>query len=234
MTGGRRPIVGLSTYVEPARWVAHNAPAAILHMSYVDAVREAGGRAVLLPPDDIDDGVLELLDGLIITGGADVEPARYGAEPHRTTVCRPDRDAGELALLRGAWERDIAVLGVCRGMQLMAVAAGGTLHQHLPELLGSEHHRPGPFDRVVFGSHEVELAEGSRCRSVLGDRLQVNSLHHQAVADPGKLTATGWCVEDGLIEAVEDPTRRFSVGVQWHPEESDREIITALVRAAAR
>lgn len=228
-----RPIIGLTTYVDPARWGAHNARAALLHMHYVDAVRSSGGRAVLLPPDDLDDEVLDRLDGLIITGGADVAPDLYGAPAHETTVSRLDRDAGELALVRGAWERDLPVLGICRGMQLMAVAAGGALHQHLPELLGSERHRPGPPDQLIFGSHEVELAEGSHCHDVLGARRIVNSLHHQAVADPGKLIPTGWCVEDGIIEAVEDPDRRFTVGVQWHPEVLEHDIIAALVRAGA-
>jgi putative glutamine amidotransferase len=232
-----RPIIGLSTYVEHARWGMHERRAAVLHMSYVEAVQRAGGRVILLPPDDHpDDRILDNLDGLIITGGADVAPERYGAEPHPTTVPRPDRDASEMILLRGAWARDLPVLGICRGMQLMAVAAGGKLHQHLPELLGSERHAAlePPFrDPAEFPLHDVFFAEGTRCYELLGANRKVVSLHHQGVTDPGWLIPTGWSTEDGLIEALEDPDRQFSIGVQWHPEDSETDIITALVDASA-
>jgi putative glutamine amidotransferase len=232
-----RPIIGLSTYVEHARWGMHERRAAVLHMSYVEAVQRAGGRVVLIPPDDNpDDSLLDALDGVIITGGADVGPERYGAEPHPLTIPRRDRDASELILIRGAWARNLPLLGICRGMQVLNVAAGGKLHQHLPDLIGSDRHAAlePPFrDPAEFPQHDVYFAEGSRCYSLLGANRKVVSLHHQGVSDPGFLVPTGWSTEDGIVEALEDPDRRFSIGVQWHPEDSETDIITALVHAAA-
>ncbi|GAB3955944.1 gamma-glutamyl-gamma-aminobutyrate hydrolase family protein [Micromonospora vulcania] len=195
------------------------------------AVTAAGGRAVVLPPDDEDDGVLAVLDGLLLAGGADVGPGRYGQPADPRTEYRPDRDAGELTLLAGALASDLPVLGVCRGMQLLAVAYGGTLHQHLPDVVGHEAHRPAPG---VYGAHPVRFAPGSLAATVLVGVDRVNSYHHQAIADPGRLAVTGWAA-DGVIEAVEDPSRPFVLGVQWHPEnELDPRPITALVGAARR
>jgi putative glutamine amidotransferase len=200
-------------------------------MAYVHGVTGAGARVVLIPPAGADAQMIEGLDGLVLTGGADVGPGLYGAQPHEKTVPRPDRDAAELALLRAALAADLPVLGICRGMQLMAVAAGGKLHQHLPETLGDTRHRPGGSEKL--GEHEVRLAAGSRCHAILGGSATVNSFHHQGVAEPGTLVATGWCVEDGLIEAVEDPGRAFAVGVQWHAElMPDGRLFEALVEAA--
>lgn len=229
-----RPIIGLTTYVDPADWgIYHDVPAALLHMSYVTAVRAAGGRAVLLPPDDIDADVLDRLDGLILTGGADVDPAHYGAPAHETTRSHPDRDDGELLLARGALARDLPVLGVCRGMQLLAVATGGSLHQHLPDLVGTHAHRPAPHDRPVYGEHVVHLEPDTRCHELLGGVAKTNSLHHQAVADPGIFTAVGWCIDDGIVEAMESPAHRFAVAVQWHPEvEADLRMFQGLVSAS--
>jgi putative glutamine amidotransferase len=185
---------------------------------------------VLLPPDDADADVLRVLDGLVLSGGADIDPAFYGEAPAPLTDTRPDRDAGEFALLVAALERDLPVLGVCRGMQLLAAAAGGSLHQHLPDVIGHEKHRPAPG---VYGTHPVRFAPGSRIAALMGDDTEVNSYHHQAVADPGSLTVTGWA-GDGVIEAVEDPARRFLLGVQWHPEAArDIRLFQALVAAAA-
>lgn len=230
-----RPVIGVSTYVEPARWGAWEVPAALLHEWYVDAVREAGGRAVLLPPDSTDADVLDRLDGLILIGGADVDPAHYGAEPHPTVdVPRVERDAGELLLCRAAHERDLPLLGICRGMQVMAIAHGGSLIQDLPDAGFGLAHRERPG---TFTEHAVSLAEGSRVAAIYGStRIVTNSSHHQGIADPGTLVPTGWA-EDGLIEVLEAPEARFSLGVQWHPEHPDRRfgelpLFGALIAAA--
>ncbi|MGI9197235.1 MAG: gamma-glutamyl-gamma-aminobutyrate hydrolase family protein [Candidatus Nanopelagicales bacterium] len=215
-----RPVIGLSTYVEPARWGAWEVPAALLHEWYVDAVREAGGRPVLLPPDTEDDEVLDRIDGLILIGGADIGPANYGAEPHPTVdVPRVARDASELLLFRGAVARDLPVLGICRGLQVMAVGSGGRLIQDLPDAGYGLAHREVPG---TFTEHEVNFAEGSRIAGIYGSlSLTTNSSHHQGIADPGSLVPTGWST-DGLIEVCEVPDARFALGVQWHPEHPDR------------
>lgn len=225
-----RPVVGITSYVEPASWgVWHDVRAALLPYSYVQMVTAAGGRAVLLPPDGADADVLGRLDALVLAGGPDVGAALYGAEPQPLTDSRADRDAGEIVLARAALDADLPLLGVCRGMQLLAVACGGTLHQHLPDVVGHEEHRPAPG---VYGTHPVRFAEGSRIAALMGHDRQVNAYHHQAVADPGTLCPTGWA-DDGVIEAVEDPQRRFVLGVQWHPEAArDVRLFAALVRAA--
>jgi putative glutamine amidotransferase len=226
-----RPIIGITTYVEPASWgVWHDLETTLLPHAYTEAVTRAGGRAVLLPPDDLDADVLRVLDGLVLSGGADLGPELYGAEPEPLTVTRPDRDVAEMALARGALAADLPILGVCRGMQLLTVAAGGTLHQHLPEVLGHERHRPAPG---VYGSHQARFTPGSRIAELMGDDLGVHCYHHQGVADPGSLTVTGRTA-DGSAEAVEDPDRRFVLGVQWHPEVTrDKRLFGALVNAAA-
>jgi putative glutamine amidotransferase len=231
----KRPIIGLTTYVDSASWgLNHDVPAAVVHMAYVTAVTAAGGRAVLLPPDALDTDVLDRLDGLVFAGGADVNPRHYGQQQHPMTHSRDDRDAGELPLARRALELDVPVLGVCRGMQLLAVAAGGSLHQHLPDLVGTDLHRPAPFDHPTLGEHVVHVEPGTICHNLVGGVIKVNSLHHQAVADPGGLTAVAWCIEDGVIEAVESSAHRFAVGVQWHPEvEADLRMFEGLVKAAS-
>ena len=227
-----RPIIGITTYVEPATWgVWRDLPTTLVPHDYTAAVTRAGGRAVLVPPDEADPDVLRVLDGLVLSGGADIGPELYGAEPDRFTVTRPDRDRGELPLVERALEMDMPVLGVCRGMQLLTVAAGGTLHQHLPDVLGHERHRPAPG---VYGEHDARFVPGSRIAALMGDDLAIRCFHHQGVADPGKLTVTGRA-EDGLVEAVEDPERRFVLGVQWHPEVTrDRRLFGALVAAATK
>ena len=230
----KRPIIGLTTYVEPATWgLNHDVPAAVLHMAYVRAVQAAGGRPVLLPPDDVDTDILDRLDGIVFAGGADVNPLHYGHERHPLTHTRDDRDAGELPLARRVLEMDLPVLGVCRGMQLLAVASGGSLHQHLPDVVNTDLHRPAPFDQFALGEHVVHVEPGTLCHDLLGGVLKVNSLHHQAVADPGAFTAVGWCIEDGVIEAIECRDRRFAAGVQWHPEiDADLRAFSGLVDAA--
>jgi putative glutamine amidotransferase len=230
-----RPVIGLSTYVEPARWGAWEVPAALLHEWYVDAVRAAGGRAVLLPPDTTDDDVLDRIDGLILIGGADVSPAHYGAEPHPTVdTPRVERDASELLLCRGVRARDLPLLGICRGMQVMAIAHGGSLIQDLPDAGYGLAHRERPG---TFTQHDVRFAPDSRIAHIYGtSTLSTNSSHHQGIADPGTLTPTGWA-NDGLVEVLEALDSRFTVGVQWHPEHPDRRtaempLFRALVDAA--
>ena len=225
-----RPIIGITTYVEPASWgVWHDVEATLIPHAYVEAVTLAGGRPVVLPPDGSDTDMVGVLDGLVLAGGADLGPELYGAPTEPLTDTRPARDAGEMPLTRAALDADLPVLGVCRGMQLLVVAAGGRLHQHLPDVLGHEKHRPAPG---VYGSQPARFAEGSRIAALMGDDVEINCYHHQGVADPGTLTVTGRA-EDGLPEAVEDPGRRFVLGVQWHPEVTrDERLFGALVRAA--
>jgi putative glutamine amidotransferase len=227
-----RPIIGITTYVEPASWgVWHDLETTLIPHGYVEAVTLAGGRAVLLPPDDADAGVLRVLDGLVLAGGADLGPELYDAPPEPLTDSRPRRDSAEMLLTRAALDADLPILGVCRGMQLLAVAAGGRLHQHLPDVLGHEKHRPAPG---VYGSQQARFAGGSRIAALVGGDVEIDCYHHQGVADAGTLTVTGR-TEDGLAEAVEDPARRFVLGVQWHPEVSrDTRLFGALVEAAGQ
>jgi putative glutamine amidotransferase len=231
VAGVSRPVIGLTTYAEEARFGLQDTFAAVLPLSYVHAVHSSGGRAVLITPDDPDVDVLDGLDGIMFTGGSDVDPGLYGEQPHPTTNVKPERDAAELVLMRAALAADLPLLGICRGMQLMVVAHGGRLYQHLPDVLGHNTHRPisGP----KFGEHPVHLRPGSKAHGILGDAVAVNSFHHQGIADPGRLTAVGWCPEDELIEVVEDPTKTFAIGVQWHPEDTtDFRLFAALVGVA--
>jgi putative glutamine amidotransferase len=233
---GRPPVIGLSTALEPARWSAWHQPAHLLPRSYADAVQRAGGIAVMLPPDprasDDADPWLDLLDGLVITGGADVDPAFYGADPDPNTKGTvPERDAFEIALARAAMDRDVPLLGICRGMQVMNVARGGTLIQHLPTDVGHEDHRRsiGSFDNA---DHDVRLADGSLAERSAGERIHsTKSHHHQGVARVGQgFEVTGWATIDDLPETIEDRSRRFALGVQWHPEaDPTSRLIAALV-----
>ena len=225
------PVIGITAYVEQARWGVWDLPACLLPFRYVERVEAAGARAVVLPPTRGDDAVLDRLDGVVLAGGADLDPGLYGAQPHpQTTGVRPDRDAAEVPLLQAALDRDMPVLGICRGMQLLSVVSGGALVQHLPETVGHDGHRPAPGQ---YGAHDVRLEPGSRLHGVLGARVQVPSYHHQGISSAGSLAITGWA-HDGTPEAVEDPDRRFAVGVLWHPEMSeDLRLFEALVDAAA-
>ena len=226
-----RPLIGITSYVEQAKWGVWDTKAALVPYAYVQQIIDAGGRPVVVPPSTEPEEILQVLDGLLLAGGADIDPERYGASrrTRRPRACRPDRDAGELSLLEAALDEDLPVLGICRGMQLMAVHAGGHLHQHLPELVGHEGHRPSPG---VYGEHPVRVETGSRLSTILGPRVHVRSYHHQGVIDPGKLTVAARA-EDDTIEAVEDPAHRFAIGVLWHPEVGeDPRIFEALVGAA--
>jgi len=236
----RRPRIGICTALEQARWTVWDQQAYLLNRSYVDAIQAAGGLALMLPPDPISveepDGVLDVLDGLILAGGADIDPASYGEAAHaQTTGTWPERDSYEVALARRALERDIPLLGICRGMQLMNVARGGTLIQHLPDDVGHEDHRrvAGSFDGA---DHDVRLADGSLAARAAGEVDHgTKSHHHQAIARLGEgLVETGWSTLDELPEAIEDPARRFALGVQWHPEaDPGSQLIASLVREAA-
>jgi putative glutamine amidotransferase len=237
----RRPLIGLTAYAQQVQYGHHDIRAAMLPMTYVRAVHATGGRAVLIPPDDPGTDVLESLDGIVFSGGGDVDPAHWGAERHPATVVDQVRDEAELQLMRAALDAGLPVLGVCRGMQLMAVASGGTLHQHLPEVIGNERHQavrgtdPLAADASAYGRHDVVLTKGSRAYRLLGPALTVNSFHHQAVDDPGAFTVVGRCPDDGVIEVIEDPQLPFALGVQWHPERTgDLRAFAALAQAAAR
>lgn len=230
-----RPVIGISTYREAVSWGEWtDLAAAVVPAKYVDAVSAGGATPVLIPPlgafDDVA-SVVGRLDGLIVAGGSDVNPSRYSAEPHeRTTVWRDDRDVSEMALLHAAGDLDLPVLGICRGMQMMAVVAGGSLHQHVPDIVGHTGHSPGP---QMYGEVEVATVDGTLAASILGAAtFKVRSHHHQAVAE-----APGYTVsakdDDGLIQAMEIPGRRFWLGVQWHPEVgTDPRLFQALASAA--
>ena len=228
-----RPVVGITTYVTPAKWSYWEVEAALVPAAYVQAVERAGGRPLLIPPSD--GGVeetLDAVDGLIFSGGADLDPTLYGQEPHAETFgIHEDRDRSELALLEGALERDMPVLAICRGSQVLNVARGGDLVQHLPDVVGDEKHKHTPG---TFADHDVTLEEGTKLASVLGDRAPVKSHHHQGFGRVGEGLRVAALAEDGTVEAVEDPSHRFALGVLWHPEAGeDMKLFEGLVEAAA-
>jgi putative glutamine amidotransferase len=231
-----RPNIGVTAATEMVSYgVWEEIPAIISPARYVEAVQRAGARPVLLPPDpeDAEDPgeVLDLLDALVVTGGAgDLDPALYGEERHpETGPVQEKRDAYELALVRGALEREMPVLGICRGMQILNVAYGGTIEQHLPDVLGHEEHRHTPG---TFADHEVRLVPDSLAARAAGsESTPAKSHHHQGIKEVGEgLQVTGWAVEDDAVEALEDPSCPFVLGVLWHPEEDENsQLIKALV-----
>ena len=236
MNGKSRPTIGVTAATERVSYgVWEEIPAVISPASYVQAVQRAGGRALLLPPDPEDaedpNSVLRLLDALVVTGGAgDLDPTLYGDERHpETGPVQEERDAYELALVRGALGREMPLLGICRGMQILNVAYGGTIEQHLPDVLGHEEHRHTPG---TFADHEVRLVPDSLAARAAGsERTPVKSHHHQGIKDVGSgLVVTGRAVEDDAVEAIEDPSCPFVLGVLWHPEEDEKsQPIKALV-----
>jgi putative glutamine amidotransferase len=236
-----RPVIGICTALETAQWSVWDQAAALLPLNYVEAVQHAGGLALMLPPDERlteEPGeALDLLDGLILAGGADIDPASYGrpADP-QTIATVPARDHFEIALAREAIERDMPLLGICRGMQLINVALGGTLLQHLPDTLGHGDHRrvSGSFEGA---DHDVTLTEGSLAERAAGELSHATkSHHHQGVDCLGAgLLVSGVSALDDLAEAIELPGKRFVLGVQWHPEaDPGSAVVGALVAAAAR
>jgi putative glutamine amidotransferase len=234
-----RPVIGMCTALERARWSVWDQPAVLLARSYVDAVQRAGAFAVMLPPDPQlvrePAEALELIDGLLLAGGADLDPASYGQAAHaETRDAVPERDAFEIALTRAAIERDVPVLGICRGMQLINVALGGTLIQHLPEHLGHQEHRrvSGSFDG---SDHEVDVLDDTLAMRVIGAAQHATkSHHHQGIDRVGEgLRVSARAPFDDLIEAIELPERSFVLGVQWHPEaDATSPVVGALVEAA--
>jgi putative glutamine amidotransferase len=219
-----RPVIAVPTALETARYSVWEAPCALLQMGYVRAVQRAGALCLMIPPDEglveNPDEILDRVDGLMLAGGADIDPSAYGEPPHPETIGTvPPRDDAELALTRRAIERDMPVLGICRGMQLINVALGGTLVQHLPDLVGHEDHRrhPGSF---AGSEHDVRVQPGSLAARVIGEEIHsTKSHHHQGVDRLGDgLVVSARSVLDDLPEALEAPESTFVLGVQWHPE----------------
>jgi putative glutamine amidotransferase len=229
-----RPLIGITSYAEEIRWGVWSEEAALVPLAYVRAVEEAGGRPLVVPPsEDGLDETLAALDGVVFSGGGDLDPDLYGAEPHNETdMPRTERDAAELRLLEAALDRDMPVLAICRGSQLLNVARGGNLVQHLPEEVGHEQHRHDPGS---FSDHDVKVAAGSRLSGLLGDRAPVKSHHHQGYGRIGSgLREVAWA-EDGVVEGLEDSDKRFALGVLWHPEEGeDFTLFQGLVDEARR
>ena len=230
-----RPLVGITTYVTPARWSYWELEAALIPSDYVNAIDRAGARPLLVPPttEGIDE-TLDVLDGIVFTGGSDLDPEFYGEEPHPETFgVHRRRDDAELALLRGALARDMPVLGICRGIQVLNVALGGDLHQHLPEVVGHEGHKHDPPG--TFTEHEVAIEPNTKLARVLGTRTRVMSHHHQGLRRLGSGLVEAARADDGTLEAVEAPDKQFAVGVLWHPEAGeDAALFESFVAEARR
>ena len=229
-----RPLIGITSYAEEIRWGVWTEDAALVPLAYVRAVEHAGGRPLVVPPSEGGlEETLAALDGVIFSGGGDLDPELYGAEAHAATdMPRKERDAAELHLLEAALERDMPVLAICRGSQLLNIARGGDLVQHLPESVGHEQHRHDPGS---FSEHDVKVEADSRLGGLLGERAPVKSHHHQGYGRIGSgLREVAWA-EDGVVEGLEDAEKRFALGVLWHPEEGeDFALFKGLVEEARR
>jgi gamma-glutamyl-gamma-aminobutyrate hydrolase PuuD len=229
-----RPVIGITTYVTPARWGYWELEAALIPADYVRAVERAGGRPLLVPPtDDGIDETLDALDGIVFSGGSDIDPETYGEAAHPETFgIHRERDDAELSLLTRALERDMPVLGICRGSQVLNVALGGDLHQHLPDVVGHEEHKHNPPG--VFAEHDVTIEPESKLAEIFdAGTTDVKSHHHQGFKTLGDGLVEAARAEDGSIEAVEDPSHRFALGVLWHPEAGENmRLFEALVREA--
>jgi putative glutamine amidotransferase len=229
-----RPVIGITTYLTTARWSYWELPAALIPASYVRSVARAGGVPLLVPPSDAEgfEEILDALDGLVFSGGSDLDPELYGEAPHEeTTGVIRERDDFELALMKAALDRDLPVLAICRGSQVLNVALGGGIEQHVPDRVGNDAHKAVPG---VFAEHDVEVAPGTRLASILGGRAHVKSHHHQSFTGVGENLNVTAHADDGTPEGLEDPTRSFTLGVLWHPEEGeDLALFEALVAEAA-
>jgi putative glutamine amidotransferase len=227
-----RPVIGITTYLVPAAWGAWTMEAALVPADYVRAVSAAGGAPVLVPPGASLPETLDAVDGLVFSGGSDLDPELYEAEAHPETsgVIR-ERDDFELELMRAALERDVPMLAICRGSQVLNVALGGDLEQHVPDRIGTDLHKEV---NGVFADHDVDVLAGTRLASILDDRQDVKSHHHQGFGRLGSGLREAARAPDGTVEALEDPARRFTVGVLWHPEAGeDTALFRALVTEAA-
>jgi gamma-glutamyl-gamma-aminobutyrate hydrolase PuuD len=229
-----RPLVGITTYVTPATFENWEEESALVPMDYVRAVERAGGRPLLVPPSD--EGIeeaLDAVDGLIFSGGSDLDPATYGQEAHpETKGVVADRDRAELTLLQAALARDMPVLAVCRGSQVLNVALGGDLIQHLPDEVGHDNHKHTPGE---YSDHDVALEPETRLAALLGAHAPVKSHHHQGFGRLGSGLREAARADDGTLEALEDPSRRFVLGVLWHPEAGeDQRLFAELVEEARR
>lgn len=231
-TPHRRPLVGVTTYMQDAAWGVWNTEAVVLPAEYVRMVVTAGATPVLLPPHGTDPSVLDALDGLILTGGADVGPDRYGAQPHPRTQAQPWRDEHEFTLFAAARDRGLPVLGICRGLQVVNAARGGTLHQHVPEVLGTDRYQPAPGE---YGQMIARTAPGSRIAAVVGESITAPCYHHQSVDRVGEGLVVTASTDDGVIEVLEALTEEpWLLAVQWHPEHNpvDVRVVAAFVDAA--
>jgi putative glutamine amidotransferase len=229
-----KPVVGITSYAEEVTWGAWVEEAALVPLAYVRAIERAGGRPLVVPPtEDAIEETLAVLDGILFSGGSDLDPQLYDAKAHpETQGVHEARDRAEMALLTAALERDMPVLAVCRGSQVLNVARGGDLVQHLPEVLGHEDHKHTPGQ---YSDHDVTLESDTRVGEILGDRAPVKSHHHQGFGRIGEGLREAGYAEDGTVEALEDPSKRFAVGVLWHPEEGeDMALFEALVEQAAQ
>jgi putative glutamine amidotransferase len=226
-----KPVVGITTYLTPAAWGAWQLDAALVPASYVRAVTRAGGVPLLVPPGAAYEETLDSVDGLIFSGGSDLDPELYGEQAHpETDGWVRERDDFELGLMQAALARDVPLLAICRGSQVLNVALGGDLEQHVPDRVQTNLHKETPG---VFAEHDVAVLEGTRLASILGDRADVKSHHHQGYGELGSGLREAARAPDGTVEALEDPTRRFALGVLWHPEEGeDLALFEALVGEA--